>query len=267
MYNNTKIKRYQLSESIRDKVDSGGDFDYIDGFKASIKDYIYTDIKMTDCSESIEKAFQSRLQLLQSETLIRCLMLKEGMVLALNNNNFPTYYTTLKSFLEIPAVLGYVANLIYSDSDYEKIIPKINTLHLGNRDSGSLTTGSIKAINVLTMFKQLDKFIKNIACNDKSEKEREEILEKEDVITSIYYDVCNFGHTNFNANLSIGVLRKNDIWEAKKDSTGYKEELWSFYMTGFLMGIDVIQIISSLISKNKKVQNFNLLNNPYYFKK
>lgn len=267
MYNDTKINRYQLYKTIRDKVDSKGAFNCIDGFKNSIKDYIYTDIKMTDYTEPIEKAFQSRLQILQSETLIRCLMLKEGMVLALNNNNFPTYYATLKSFLEIPAVLGYVANLIYSDNDYEKIIPKINTLHLGNRDAGSLTTGSVKAINVLTMFKQLDKFIKNIACNNKSGKERDEIIKKEDVITSIYADVCNFGHTNFNANLSIGILHKDDIWEAKRDSTGYKEELWSFYMTGFLISIDVIQMLCGLIIKNEKVKNFNLLNSPYYFKK
>jgi hypothetical protein len=192
-------------------------------------------------------------------------MLKEGLVIALNNNNFPTYYATLKAFLETPAVLGYVAYYIYSSDDYEKIIPKINKLHLGNRDAGSLTTGSVKAINVLTMFEKLDKFLKSIACDGKSEDECKKIIANEDIITSTYADVCNFGHTNFNANLSIGILHK-DIWEAKRDLTGYKEELWHFYMTGFLMGIDIIDMISGLISKNNKVDNFSLLDNPFYFK-
>jgi hypothetical protein len=192
-------------------------------------------------------------------------MLKEGMVLALNNNNFPTYYATLKSFLEIPAVLGYITHLIYNNDNYEEIVPKINKLHLGNREAGKFPTGNVKAINVLTMFKKLDQVFKNVASDDKSEQERQKIINNEDIITSTYADVCNFGHTNFNANLPIGILRDN-VWEGKRDSTGYKGELWAFYMTGFLVGMGVIQMLCSLISKNKKVQTFKLLNNPHYFK-
>lgn len=264
MYKNTKIDRYELFESVKNEIDSKDAFDRIDGFKDSIKDYIYTDITITDYTEPIEKAFQSRLQILQSETLLRSLILKEGMVLALNNNNFPTYYATLKSFLEISAVLGYITYLIYNNYDYKKIIPKINTLHLGNRDAGSHPAGNVKAINIMTMFKKLDQVFKDVACGGKSMEECKKIKNDENIFTSTYADVCNFGHTNFNANLSIGILC-DDIWKAKKDSSGYKKELWVFYMTGFLVNMGIIQMLCSLISRNKKVENFSLMKSSHYF--
>lgn len=267
MYNDTKINRFELYKSIRDEIDSKNAFDRIDGFKDMIKNYIYTDIVITSQTEPIEKAFQSRLQILQSETLLRALMLKEGLVLSLNNNNFPTYYATLKSFLEIPAVLGYVTHLIYNNKNYaNEIIPKINKLHLGNREAGQFPAGNVKAINVLTMFEKLDQVFNDVALECKSPKEQERIQNDKNILSSTYADVCNFGHTNFNANLSIGILH-DDIWKAKTNSTGYKEELWAFYMTGFLVGMGTIQILCDLISRNEKVQNFNLLNSPRYFHK
>jgi len=265
MFNNTKIERYKLHNNIKDKVDSLSAFNQIDNFKDSIKKYIYTDIFLTDYSESIEKAFQSRLQILQSETLLRSLMLKEGMVIALNSNNFPSYYAALKSFLEIPAVLGHVTDLIYNNKDYEKIIPDINRLHMGNREAGSFSTGGVQAINVLTLFEKLDKVFKDIGCSGKTKEECKKIKDSENILTSTYADVCNFGHTNFNANLSIGILHKSNIWEAKRDSTGYKEELWAFYMTGFLIGMDVITMLCGTISRNDKVNNFDLMTSPSYF--
>lgn len=264
MFNNTKIERYELYESIREDVDSVGTFDKIDGFKDLIKNNIYTDIVITDHTESIEKAFQSRLQLLQSETLLRSLMLKEGLVLALNNNNFPTYYATLKSFLEIPAVLGYITHLIYNNDDCNEIIPKINKLHLGNREAGQFPTGNVRAINVLTMFEKLDQVFDDVAREGQSQEEQERIQNNENILSSTYADVCNFGHTNFNANLSVGILH-DDAWKAKTDSTGYKEELWAFYMTGFTVGMSVIQILCGLISRNEKVENYNLMESPDYF--
>jgi hypothetical protein len=264
MFNNTKIDRYELYESIRDQVDSKETFNQIDGFKDAIRNYVYTGIVITDYTEPIEKAFQSRLQILQSETLLRALMLKEGMVLALNNNNFPTYYATLKSFLEIPAVLGYVVHLIYNNNDYNEIVPKINKLHLGNREAGQFPTGNVKAINVMTMFEKLDQVFDDIAREGKSKEKLEQMQKDEKILSSTYADVCNFGHTNFNANLSIGILH-DDAWKAKEDSTGYKEELWAFYMTGFSVGMGVIQMFCSMIARNDKVQNFHLMESPKYF--
>jgi len=116
------------------------------------------------------------------------------------------------------------------------------------------------------MFEKLDRVFKDVACDGKSKEECEKIKSDENILTSTYADVCNFGHTNFNANLSVGILH-DDTWRAKKDSTGYKEELWAFYMTGFSIGMGVIQMLCSLISRDKKVENFDLMKSPHYFEK
>ena len=265
MYKDTKIERYELLENIGNKIDTKNVFDIIDNYKEELKKYIFTDIKLIDNKESIEKAFQSRLCIFVSAFLIRSLMLREGLVIALNNNNFPTYYATLKSFLEIPAALGYVTEFIYKNEDYQKIISCINTLIMGNREAGSLYVGKTKSINVLTMFKKLDSVVKDIACEGKTQKECEEIKKRESVLTTIYADVCNFGHPNFFAHLPIGILSKNGIWSAKKNSDGYKRKLWSFYMPGFITGIEIIVMLCGLISRNSKVNSFNLLTSKKYF--
>ena len=265
MYKNIKIDRFELYEKVKKDIDSETEFKNIDDFKDSIKQYIFTDINLTDHTKPIEYAFQSRLQLLESETLLRGLMLKEGMVESLNNNNFPSYYAILKSFLEIPAVLGYITHLIYNKDKFEEIIPEINILHLGNREAGSFPTGSVKAKNVLTMFEKLDEVFKSLACADKTKEECMEIRKSENILTSTYADVCNYGHANFNANLSIGILT-DDGWKARNSSKGYKEELWAFYMPGFSVGMNTIKIMCSLIGRNEKVQNFNLMGSQPYFK-
>src|SRR3989339_467825 len=141
---------------------------------------------MTDWKSSIEEAFQSRLQILLSSVLLRSLLLKEAMVQHLNSNNFPAYYATLKSFLEVPALLGYITHIIYNNDNYEKIIPKINELSLGNREAGDFFVGEIKSINILTLFDKADKFFKEKNKDPKPLK-------------TFYEDVCNFGHINFNA--------------------------------------------------------------------
>lgn len=265
MYKDIKIERYGLLENISDKVDTKSDFDLIDNYKGALQEFIFTDIKLIDSKEPIEKAFQSRLCIFISEFLLRSLMLKEGMVFALNTNNFPSYYATLKSFLEISAALGYVAEIIYKNDKYEEIISRINTLIMGNRKSGSFYVGNTEAVNVLTMFKKLDKVIKSIACEGKSKKECEEIEKIGAILSTIYADVCNFAHPNFNAHLSIGILRKDNIWSAKKNADGYKRELWSFYMPGFITGIEIIVMLCGLISRNSKVNNFNLITSKQYF--
>jgi len=264
MYKDTKIIRFELFENIKNEVDSDSDFNLIDSLKEGIKKYIYTNIKMTNASESIEKAFQSRLQILLSSVLLRALMLKEGLVVALNENNFPAYYATLKSFLEVPALLGYVTDLIYKNNDYLQIIPKLNQLYLGNRKAGSFPVGDAAAVNVLTMFDKLDGVMKDIACDGLNQQEKEKIQKEEDIMTSTYGDISNFGHINFNAHLSIGIL-KGDIWSGKINVDGYKGELYSFYMPAFTIAINVILLCCSLITRNSKVNNFNLLENKYYF--
>ncbi len=265
MYEDIKIERYELLENINKEVNTKNTFDTVDNYKEGLKKYIFTGIKLTDNKESIEKAFQSRLCIFVSSFLLRSLMLKEGIVIALNNSNFPTYYATLKSFLEIPAALGYIAELIYKNEDYQEVIPCINKFIMGNRKAGSLYVGETESINVLTMFEKLDNIVKNIACEGKTQKECEEIKKRESVLTTMYADVCNFGHPNFFAHLPVGILSKNGIWLAKKNSEGYKRELWSYYMPQFISGIETIVMLCDLILRNNKVNSFNLLENKYYF--
>jgi len=267
MYKDTKIIRYTLRDNIKNQTNAEKDFDIIDGFKGLIEKYIFTDIQMTDDSEPIEKAFQSRLQILMSSVLLRTLLLKEGLVVALNENNFPSYYAILKSLLEVPAMLGYIADLINHSNDYQKIIPIINKLYLGNREAGGYTVGSVDQINILTMFEKLDELMKEIEASrdEYSEDKKKEIKESEDILTSSYKDVCNFGHINHNAHLSIGILGKDGVWRAKRDVSGYKEELYAFYMPSFIATLELIDLISGIIAKNKKVSDFNLLSNPLYF--
>lgn len=263
MYQDIKIQRYKLTETMKD-FDPTNDFNLIDGFKDELKNCIFTDIKITDYKEPIKKAFQSRLQVLLSSTLLRALMLKEGAVNALNEANFPAYYSILKSYLEVAALLGYVVDIIHHSDDYNEIIPKINTLHMGNREAGSFPTGSVRAINVLTMFEKLDKVLKGIGSHGKTAEELKKIIEEENILTSTYADICNYGHINFNAHLSIGIIN-SDSWVAKRDASGYKGELYSFYMPGFVIATRVITMLCGIILRDKKVNNFNLLDNVRYF--
>jgi len=244
MISNSKIIRF------KNKNSSEADFDLIDSYRADIGKYIFTDIKMTDWKSNIEEAFQSRLQILLSSVLLRSLLLKEAIVQHLNENNFPAYYSSLKSFLEIPALLGYIAHIIYSSKGLKEIIPKINELSLGNREAGDFFVGDIKSINILTLFDKADTFFKEKDENPKP-------------LRTFYEDVCNFGHINFNAHIAVGKLRKGDIWKAETDFSKYKE-LYPFYMPGFTTAITAIKFFCSLIAKNKKVENFSLLKSKHY---
>jgi len=260
MYKNVKIQRFTLHENARDDFDSEADFDLIDGFKDFVAPYIFTDILMTDWHDSIEKAFQSRLQILMSSVLLRALLLKNGLVISLNENNFPSFYADLKSFLEVPALLGYLTYEIYHDSDYNSLIPKINKISLGNRSAGNFEVGTVKQLSVLTMFEKFDRVIKDMAVSD-----HKITVQEEGILKTMYEDVCNFGHINYNAHLSIGRLGLDNIWRAKRDVDGYKEELYGFYMPGFIMAIEAIFLSTSLIMRNPKVKNFSLLTNQSYF--
>lgn len=266
MYKDIKIDRFPLKDNVKDHFDTNFDFNIIDNYKKDIEKYIYTDIKMTDGSNGIEEAFQSRLQILLSSVLLRSLLLKEGLVIVLNNNNFPAYYSILKSFLEVPALLGYITDFIHNNDDYEKIISKMKELQLGNREAGVLSVGTLPAINVMTMFEKLDRVIEQIAIeNSQDNKEKEKIIENENMLLTVYKDICNFGHINFNAHLPIGVIDQQGVWRGARDIILYKQEMYGFYMPAFTIAIGTIKMCCSLLVRDSKVDNFNLLSNKSYF--
>lgn len=264
MYKKIKLKKFKLIGSAKD-INSKIDFKEIDNYENSISKYIYSNIEYTDYTEPIEKALQSRLQALMSSILLRSILLKQGIVSALNDNNFPAYYAVLKSFLEVPAMLGYICSILSDDNETREILKKMEPLILGNRDAGTLPVGNVKALNVLTMFEKAGEEIKKIGLSDSNltDEQRENIKKEENVLLTDYSYVSNFGHINYNAHLSVGMLYGN-IWKAKRDAKGYKGELYSFYMPAFMVGIRTIKLFCFLILKNQRVNDFNLLNNKNY---
>ena len=139
------------------------------------------------------------------------------------------------------------------------MIPKINHVFLGNRKAGNFPVGDVEQISVLTMFDKLDQMIKDIPLS------AGQITPDGGIMKTMYEDVCNYGHINFNAHISVGRLYPDGVWRAKQNVDGYKEELYGFYMPGLTMSISTILLCCSMIVRNSKVQNFDLLANPLFF--
>lgn len=275
MYDNQKIQRFSLTENIASHFNPQEDFDIIDSYKEKIAPYIFTEIKMTDDTEGIQKAFQSRVQILLSSVLLRSLRLHDGIVTALNQNNFPSYYSCLKSFLEVPALLGYIVDYIYNKKfSEEELLPIISKLFLGLKMDKAVKVGvvlpqsDIEQVNILSMLKQTGLVLKMINIQDSSlsSDERDSVTKAENIPTAFYNDVCNFAHIDYPAHLCVGSLdREGKIWRAKQDNINYKAELYDFYMPHFTTAIALTTLMCSLLIKHTKISYFNLLKNPYLF--
>lgn len=263
LYKNIKITRYDVYDHIKKNLKDGTpniDFDLIDGYNKMVQPYIYTDIKMTDYTKPLEHAFLSRLQIFLSSTLLRSILLKNGIVQSLNNNNFPSYYATLKCFMEVPAKMAYIVKKLRDGEDYTSMIETINSISLGMRTSentiGVLPHTENKQINILTMFKSLDLILNHDDTYGTKSKP----------LTSFYEDICNFGHPNYAAYLPIGRLGKDDsIWRAKIENKGYKEELYGFYMPHFTTSIISIDMMCSMLTTHTKVSNFDNIESSHFF--
>lgn len=263
MYRDTKIERFDLHPDHAKAFNTQEDFDVIDGLKESLRPYVFTDISIRHSPGiPIETAFQARLQMLMSAVLLRALMLKEGLVAALNQSNLPAYYAGLKSFFEVPALLGYVAELIVETDDYLKIIESMKSLTLGSGKAGGLRIGDIDAVRIREMFEALDRVYKEMSVG--AGEDKEEVKKRENIFHALYGDACNYGHINWNAHLSVG-LQLDGVWRAHKDIDEYKKQLYAFYMPGFTLGIAGIKMMCSFISRNPKVSNFSRMNSPKYF--
>lgn len=260
MYKNKKIKRFALKPSAGiGKQALAKEFDLIDGYFEEVRKYIYTDIAMTDHIQPVEIALKNRLQMIMSTVLIRSLLLKDGIVQALNEANFPSFYAGLKSFMEISGLLGYLADLVRENEDHKKILEKMMPLYLGNREAGNFPVGDVSATNTLTMFSKADRILANVS--------REVISRDDAILSTSYADVCNFGHPNFNAHLSIGgIRRRTNKWEAKRDAGGYKTELHAFYMPPLIISIRSILLFCHQIVRAPKVNHFEGLDSKLFFR-
>ena len=263
MFFDTKIERFEVDKSI-DPVMVQEDFDMIDNFKNNICKYLYTKIKIG--TETDRDTFtQSRVQMFLSQTLLRSLFIKDEIVRALNANNFPAFYALAKSFLEIPAQLGYLTFILYENKSDKELIEVLNKLVFGHK--GGLTKKmGVAPVNVMDMFDKLDIVLQKIALSEASGSKQIDKIKTEQPMRTIYEDVCNFGHPNFAAHLSVGGINKEGYWTAKdpKKLESYKYELYGgFYMHHFTTAIGTVLITASMIVRHKKVDNFSKLKNPH----
>ena len=195
-----------------------------------------------------------------SQVLLRSLFLKDEIVHALNENNFPAFYALAKAFLEISAQLGHLTFILYKNKSEEEIREVLHKMVFAHK--GGLTTEiDLKPISVMEMFDNLDLVLQMIGDKDSAE-----IAKKEKPMRTIYEDICNFGHPNFMSHLSVGGINDDEkCWVAKnpKKLESYKYELYGgFYMIYLTNAIRMIHLTTSMIVSHKKVNSFSKLQNP-----
>lgn len=257
MIKDTKIIRFNISEKVESLDEVKNDFDIIDGYKDSIKKYIYNDISIVYSIDD-PAFFQSRVQVFLSSILSRSLFLKEGLVVALNENNLPSLFSILKSFLEIPAMLGYIFYTLERDIPKEETLEIFSSLAMGNKEAGSLSLGSCKAVNILTMFEKLELILNKIELETKGKRG---LISTGQIMSDFYKDICNSGHPNYNAHLTVGNFDNNGAWQILKVK---KEEFWGGYKPHLLTAIAVIIFMCKKIVAHPKVNNFSDLKNKLY---
>lgn len=263
MFFETKIDRFEVDKSI-DPSMVKEDFDVIDEYKNKILKYLYTNIRIG--TETDFKVFiQSRIQAFLSQSLLRSLFLKDEIVHSLNSNNFPAFYAITKSFLEISAQLGYLTYILYENKSDEEIREALNKLMFSHKGGLSEIKGA-EPISVMTMFDKLDIVLQKSAVSEIEDPGEIKRIKGEKPMRTIYEDICNFGHPNFMAHLSVGKINKEGYWVAKdpKKLESYKYELYAgFYMHHFTTAIGTIFIAASMIDRHPKVNSFKKLNSPH----
>jgi hypothetical protein len=207
------------------------------------------------------------MQMFLSQTLLRALFLKEELVHSLNTNNFPAFYAVAKSFMEIPAQLGYATYILYESKSDDEIREALSKLIFAHR--GGLTeVPNAEPISVMKMFDKLDHVLQEIALTQATSEEEKARIRKDKAMRTMYEDVCNFGHPNYMAHLSVGGMNNSGYWKAKTPSTlkNYKFELYAgFYMHHFTTSIGTIMITASMIARHPKVDHFKKLKSPLLF--
>ena len=259
MIGEVKIKRFQ--PKINDDYDTFGAFERVDDYKSSIKKYIWTEINMNTHVLGEPPFIQSRVQIFLSSILLRSIFLRDGIVLALNEDNLSALFAVLKSFIEIPAMLAYILDLLDSSATDEELLEEFTSLSFGNSNAGGLTLGSRKAIRVGKMFEKLNKVVKEMKVSKGVEPMPEKIL------WEFYSDICNSGHPNYNAHLPIGFFEKPGIWRAFNISefTIQKADFWGGYIPHFQTAMLFIPYLCDKIVNHSKIKNFSDIKNKLYF--
>ena len=253
-FNNIILKPFNpIIPHNKDGINLMKDKKLIEGYFEAIKPYIYTDMRYLNTTK--EDAFRSRLHVLLSRNLYRSLFLYKGCVDALNDSNFPIYHSNLKSFMEVMGLLGFVLYILKKEYDYSVLSEKIEKLTLGNKPAGELSVGFVEAYNVLTFFQKTDAML-----------EKQNPTLPKHMLESVYGNVCNYGHINFNAHSSIIYIdAPTGRLSLRTEFKEYKEIEYMNYMLGLVLSIQYIEAFMKEILANEKVNAFiGLEGTPLY---
>ena len=136
----TKIVRFEAN--IGDSLKLDEEFDRIDDYFENITKYILNDIYI-DYEKDDVRFFQSRVQSLLSNTLLRLLMLKEGIVSLLNENNLASAIPVVKAFMETTAVLGYLFDLAERNLGSDEMLACLNRLAMGEKGGNGIAISKV----------------------------------------------------------------------------------------------------------------------------
>lgn len=260
----TKINRPKINLKNKTDKNTSETLDLLEGYKDRIKPYIFTDIIIV-YPKSDERFILSRIQQILSNTLLRSLYIRNGIVDAINSRNMVSIFTNLKSFMEVPALLMYLYSLIDMNITSEKLLEKFLNIVFGNKGDNQLRVGKRDAVNIMTMFEKLDAHIKKIS--EKAGKNKDQRMNT--VMSDFYSVVCNASHPNYDAHEMVSEIdRERGLWrgltpeEFKKRMITYA----SWYTPSLHMTIVMTERACQLISSHNKVDNFKNLNSPKYLK-
>ena len=238
--------------------------DLLEKYKDKIKPYIFTDIIIAR-PRADERFIASETQHILSRTLLRSLYIRNGIVDAINSRNMVSMFANLKSFMEIPALLMYLYSLIDTNITPEELSEKFLNIIFGNKGDNQLRVGERDAVNIMTMFEKLDKYMEKISEKNKGKKDKQITT----VMSDFYSLVCNASHPNYDAHDIIGKIDKEkSLWQGLSPKE-FKERMIThapWYTPPLHMTIVMIEHTCQLISSHDKINNFEKLNNPKYLK-
>ena len=256
----TKVNRFGVNNKFQEE--SIAFFNRIDDYSSSIKNYIYTDIDILSAEMFSQEFFQARTQISLSSILMRSIYLNEAAIVQLNTNNLVWLFAVLKSFLEVPASLGYLLYILNKNISNKERLDLFAQLHLGNRWKWELAVWDLEIKNVMTMFdkteQELDKIFPEWWIGSKSMGK---------IIREFYELICNCSHPNYNAHAFIWTIEdewKYNLFENSNFENSKAEE-FNWYKPAWNTSILTIELISNLIVNHPTIKNFSKIKSRKYF--
>jgi len=224
-------------------------FDGVEKYLTQIEKYIFTNIDLR------EHGVHSWILQIVSANLVRSLYIRNSFVDSINSRNIVAMFLNLKAWLEIVGVLSSVLDILKQDLSDRDLHEKIKPYALGNRGSGSMRVGTIEVVNVLTMIKKSDNYMKAISKDEKLSN-----------FFSDFYDVAsNPTHPSYDSYEFMGDLKDDAIWNIKNPND-FKKQLITYrpMYGGLLLSPIFIELICSEIFDIEK-DNFRKVKSESFF--